>query len=72
MLRKLGLTWLYGNRPAFGPVMMTHIFSYFSSGSAPVYFPGAAFLASAGLTLGSIALFLIATRSLVRPTAKER
>jgi DHA1 family tetracycline resistance protein-like MFS transporter len=29
------------------PPLLTNLFSYFTSGSAPIYFPGAAFLAAA-------------------------
>jgi hypothetical protein len=35
---------------------MTQLFGYFSSSAAPVYFPGAAFLAAAMLTATSLAL----------------
>lgn len=39
-----------------GPPLMTQLFGYFSSSAAPVYFPGAAFLAAAILTATSLAL----------------
>ena len=39
-----------------GPPLMTQLFGYFSSSAAPVYFPGAAFLAAAMLTATSLAL----------------
>jgi DHA1 family tetracycline resistance protein-like MFS transporter len=45
----------------FAPVMLTNVFSYFTSGKAPVYFPGAAFLA-AGALLGIAALALTRVR----------
>jgi DHA1 family tetracycline resistance protein-like MFS transporter len=41
---------------------MTQIFGRFSSPTAPVYFPGAAFLAAAVLTVASAALFARAMR----------
>jgi DHA1 family tetracycline resistance protein-like MFS transporter len=39
------------------PVLLTNVFSYFTAANAPVYFPGAAFLA-AGAMLGAAALML--------------
>jgi MFS transporter, DHA1 family, tetracycline resistance protein len=39
-----------------GPPLMTQLFGYFSSGTAFVYFPGAAFFAAALLTLASLLL----------------
>jgi DHA1 family tetracycline resistance protein-like MFS transporter len=41
-----------------GPPFMTEIFSYFSGPAAPIHFPGAAFLAAAGLTAASGALYM--------------
>lgn len=38
-----------------GPLLMTQIFAYFSGDGAPIYLPGAPFLAAAGLTI--LALF---------------
>jgi DHA1 family tetracycline resistance protein-like MFS transporter len=35
------------------PVFLTQLFGYFSSASAPVYFPGAPFMTAAVLTMGS-------------------
>lgn len=40
------------------PLLMTQIFWYFTSDSAPFYLPGAPFLLSAALVAGSIAIFL--------------
>jgi DHA1 family tetracycline resistance protein-like MFS transporter len=40
-----------------GPPLMTQIFGYFSGPAAPVHFPGAAFVAAAGLTAASGALY---------------
>jgi MFS transporter, DHA1 family, tetracycline resistance protein len=45
----------------FAPVMLTSVFSYFTSGKAPIYFPGAAFLA-AGALLAIAALALTRAR----------
>jgi len=39
------------------PVFMTQLFGYFTSDAAPLYFPGAPFLAAGVLLLGSIAVF---------------
>jgi DHA1 family tetracycline resistance protein-like MFS transporter len=41
----------------FAPLMMTGLFSYFTSPAAPVYFPGASFLAASVLT--GVALLLV-------------
>jgi DHA1 family tetracycline resistance protein-like MFS transporter len=50
-----------------GPVMMTQLFGYFSSASAPVYFPGAAFLFADVLVVVSFVLFVRATRRMRAP-----
>ena len=42
------------------PVVMTQLFAYFSSPSAPVYFPGAAFALAGILTLGSALTMAVA------------
>lgn len=42
----------------FSPLIMTGLFSAFTGPSAPVYFPGAAFLAAAVCEVGALALFL--------------
>jgi MFS transporter, DHA1 family, tetracycline resistance protein len=41
-----------------GPPLMTGIFGYFTGPAAPIHFPGAAFVAAAGLTAVSAALYL--------------
>jgi DHA1 family tetracycline resistance protein-like MFS transporter len=41
----------------FSPLVMTGLFSYFTSRNAPVYFAGAAFLAAGVLELGALAGF---------------
>jgi len=58
---------LYSLSTIIGPPLMTEIFSRFSDPAAPVYFPGAAFLAAAALTLGCAWLFLRALRLTPQP-----
>jgi DHA1 family tetracycline resistance protein-like MFS transporter len=41
------LTSLISLTSIFGPLMMTHLFAYFTESSAPIYFPGAPFLLGA-------------------------
>jgi DHA1 family tetracycline resistance protein-like MFS transporter len=55
------LTSLMSVTSIIGPPLMTNIFAYFTSRSAPVYFPGAAFVAGAVLTTISV---ILAVRSL--------
>ncbi len=55
------LTSLMSATSIVGPVMMNNLFATFSSTNAPLYFPGAAFLAGAVLTFTSC---LLAYRSL--------
>lgn len=43
----------------FSPILMTQTLQYFSSGDAPVYFPGAAFLLAAIITAVSLIPFAI-------------
>ncbi len=56
-----GLTSLISVTSIIGPPLMTNLFAYFTSASAPVYFPGAPFLMGAVLTVISL---LLAQRSL--------
>jgi DHA1 family tetracycline resistance protein-like MFS transporter len=58
---------LYSLSTIIGPPLMTEIFSRFSDPAAPVYFPGAAFLAAAALTIGCAWLFLRALRLTPQP-----
>jgi DHA1 family tetracycline resistance protein-like MFS transporter len=44
------------------PLFMTQLFSYYSSGGAPVYFPGAPYLVSGVLTCLCVILCLRAVR----------
>jgi DHA1 family tetracycline resistance protein-like MFS transporter len=60
-----GVASLYSLTAIIGPLIMTQLFGYFASAAAPIYFPGAAFVFSAMLTVASIALFLRAIRATV-------
>ena len=53
---------LYSLSSIVGPPLMTQVFGHFSARSAGVYFPGAAFLTAALLTVGSALLFARAMR----------
>lgn len=54
-----GLTSLMSITSVAGPVIMSNLFSYFTGKSAPVHFPGAAFLAGAILMLISTILAIL-------------
>ncbi len=54
---------LYSLSSIVGPPLMTQVFSYFTARTAPVFFPGAAFLAAAVLTIGCALLFVKAARA---------
>ncbi len=56
------LTSLASLTAIVAPVFMTQVFAAFSSETAPIYFPGAPFLTAGALVLGSLLLFLRATR----------
>ena len=60
---------LYSLSAIIGPPLLTQIFSRFSDPAAALYFPGAAFLAAAALTVGCAVLFLRALRATPRPLA---
>ena len=45
-----------------GPLLLTQTLGFFSSAAAPVYFPGAAFVLAAILTLGAIAIVVFRTK----------
>ena len=53
---------LYSLSSIVGPPLMTQVFGHFSARSAGVYFPGAAFLTAAVLTVGCAILFARALR----------
>ncbi|MGH1469750.1 MAG: TCR/Tet family MFS transporter [Cellvibrionaceae bacterium] len=57
---------LSGLTAIIGPLVMTGLFGYFSSGKAPYYFPGAPFLIASILTVASFILFVSATRKVPR------
>ena len=50
------LTSLISLTSIFGPLLMTNLFSFFTSDNAPFYFPGAPFLAGAFLALAGLLL----------------
>ncbi|MGI1678467.1 MAG: TCR/Tet family MFS transporter [Cellvibrionaceae bacterium] len=53
---------LNGLTAIVGPLVMTGLFGYFSSNSAPIYLPGAPFFVAAILTTVSFLLFISATK----------
>jgi DHA1 family tetracycline resistance protein-like MFS transporter len=57
-----GLASVYGLTTIIGPLVMTQLFGFFTSPAAPIYFPGAAFVFAAALTLGCALVFVPATR----------
>jgi DHA1 family tetracycline resistance protein-like MFS transporter len=63
------LTSLVSVTSIVGPLLMTNLFSYFTSKSAPLYFPGASFLMGAILSLASM---LFAMRSLSKFERHEK
>jgi DHA1 family tetracycline resistance protein-like MFS transporter len=54
---------LYSLSSIVGPPLMTQVFSHFTARSAPVFFPGAAFLMAAALTIACALLFVKAART---------
>ncbi|MGH7419954.1 MAG: TCR/Tet family MFS transporter, partial [Candidatus Rokuibacteriota bacterium] len=58
-----GVASLYSLSSIVGPPLMTQLLGYFSAPQAPVHAPGAAFLASAILTIGCILLFARTVRA---------
>jgi DHA1 family tetracycline resistance protein-like MFS transporter len=60
-----GLASMASLTSILSPPFMTQLFGFFTAISAPVYFPGAPFLAAAVLTVLAMALFLKATSSYV-------
>jgi DHA1 family tetracycline resistance protein-like MFS transporter len=53
---------LYSIASVIGPPLMTHLFGHFSSTTAGIYLPGAAFLCSSLFVMMSGALFFVAIR----------
>jgi len=64
-----GVASLYSLSSIVGPPLMTQLLGYFSSPQAPVQVPGAAFLASAVLSMGCILLFARTLRPHGAPAA---
>jgi MFS transporter, DHA1 family, tetracycline resistance protein len=60
---------LYSLSSILGPLLMTQLFSYFSSPAAPVHFPGAAFMASTLLATTSFVIYWFVTRQPVAQPA---
>jgi DHA1 family tetracycline resistance protein-like MFS transporter len=53
-----GLTSMQSVTTIFGPLLASNLFAYFSAEDAPVFFPGAAFLMAAVLTLLALSIAL--------------
>jgi DHA1 family tetracycline resistance protein-like MFS transporter len=64
-----GLASMASLTAILSPPFMTQVFAFFSGADAPVYFPGAPFIASALLTVLALAVFLRATAHLDAPAA---
>lgn len=54
-----------------GPLVMTQSFAFFTASTAPVQFPGAAFLIAGILSLLAVAIFLANVRGLIHATGKR-
>lgn len=55
------------------PLLLTNLFAWFTSGRAPVYFPGASFAAAALFELGALAMFVaLQPRLLAQPVGAGR
>jgi len=69
-----GLTSLISVTSIIGPLLMTNIFSFFTGSSAPVYFPGAAFMLGALLTAMStfFAMRSLASYTHSHPSAAKK
>jgi DHA1 family tetracycline resistance protein-like MFS transporter len=53
------------------PVLLTGMFRYFTGPAAPVYFPGAPFIAAALFCVGAMVIFIAAQRRAHAPVAPE-
>jgi DHA1 family tetracycline resistance protein-like MFS transporter len=60
-----------GMTAVIAPIMMTQLFSYYSGASAPVYFPGAPFLAAGVLTFGALIVCALVLRFAKPTTATQ-
>jgi DHA1 family tetracycline resistance protein-like MFS transporter len=58
-----GIASLYSLSAIVGPPLLTQLLGYFSSPQAPIYAPGAAFLAAAALSTGCIVVLARTTRA---------
>jgi len=56
---------LNGIAMIIGPLIMTRLFGYFSGPATPIYFPGAAFIVSAMLTIIALVLFYMVTKKAI-------
>ncbi|MBX9784833.1 MAG: TCR/Tet family MFS transporter [Chitinophagaceae bacterium] len=56
------LTGVMSVTTIFGPLLMTHVFSYFTGSKAPFYFAGSAFLAGAVFMITSVVIAYYALR----------
>ena len=56
----------------FAPLLMTGLFAHFTGPAAPVYFPGAAFLAAAICELGALAIFVGAKARKAKKKAQKK
>ena len=62
---------LFSLSAIIGPPLMTHLFARFTSPTASIHVPGAAFIAAALLALGCLVIFLISTReTVIEPAAQ--
>ncbi|HEX5657476.1 MAG TPA: MFS transporter, partial [Polyangiales bacterium] len=63
---------IMGLSSIIGPYVLTQTMAYYSSPSAPVYFPGAAFLLAAGCALLCLLLFELQLRRVRGPARRAR
>ncbi|WP_375447691.1 TCR/Tet family MFS transporter [uncultured Fibrella sp.] len=61
------LTSLMSLTAIFSPVLMTNLFAYFTKPTAPIYFPGAPYMAGAIFTLVAIFITVGALKNYVQP-----
>ena len=66
-----GLASMASLTAILSPPFMTQIFEFFTRTGAPVYFPGAPYVAAALLTVLALAVFLRATARLAKPAPGE-
>lgn len=61
---------LYSLSSIVGPPLMTQLFGRFSAPDAPIYLPGAAFLAATLLAMASLVIYWLVTRERAAPAAE--